>query len=56
MVPQALLALYSYNSTSGIIVDIGERMEILPIYDGWFFLLSILPHFVIIVNFFITCM
>ena len=34
MVPQALLALYSYNSTSGVIVDIGERMDILPIYDG----------------------
>ncbi|KAK3102537.1 hypothetical protein FSP39_012051 [Pinctada imbricata] len=32
---QALLALYSYNATSGIIVDIGERMEILPIYDGY---------------------
>lgn len=34
MVMQSLLALYSYNATSGIIVDIGERMEILPIYDG----------------------
>ncbi|KAL5013271.1 hypothetical protein ScPMuIL_007541, partial [Solemya velum] len=34
MVQQSLLALYSYNATSGIIVDIGERMEILPIYDG----------------------
>ena len=34
MVSQSLLALYSYNSTSGILVDIGERMEILPIYDG----------------------
>ncbi|XP_065939030.1 uncharacterized protein [Magallana gigas] len=35
MVMQSLLALYSYNATSGIIVDIGERMEILPIYDGF---------------------
>lgn len=34
MVMQSLLALYSYNATSGIIVDVGERMEILPIYDG----------------------
>ncbi|CAC5420115.1 unnamed protein product [Mytilus coruscus] len=34
MVMQSLLALYSYNATSGIIVDIGERMEILPIFDG----------------------
>ena len=34
MVQQALLSLYSYNTTSGIIVDIGHRIEILPIYDG----------------------
>ncbi|XP_022299878.2 uncharacterized protein LOC111108355 isoform X1 [Crassostrea virginica] len=35
MVMQSLLALYSYNATSGIIVDVGERMEILPIFDGF---------------------
>ncbi|CAG5131460.1 unnamed protein product, partial [Candidula unifasciata] len=35
MVPQALLSLYSYNATSGIIVDIGHRIEILPIFDGF---------------------
>ena len=35
MVMQALLSLYSYNATSGIIVDIGQRMEILPIYEGF---------------------
>ncbi|KAL4226512.1 hypothetical protein ACF0H5_014497 [Mactra antiquata] len=34
MVQQALLSLYSYNAMSGIIVDIGERLEIMPIYDG----------------------
>lgn len=34
MVMQSLLALYSYNATSGIIVDVGDRMEILPIFDG----------------------
>lgn len=34
MVQQSLLALYSYNATSGIIVDIGHRIEILPIFDG----------------------
>ena len=34
MVQQALLSLYSYNTTSGIIVDVGETIEILPIYDG----------------------
>ncbi|XP_041348280.1 uncharacterized protein LOC121367897 isoform X2 [Gigantopelta aegis] len=35
MVQQALLSLYSYNTTSGIIVDVGETIEILPIYDGF---------------------
>ena len=34
MVQQSLLALYSYRTTTGIIVDIGHRIEILPIYDG----------------------
>ena len=34
MVQQSLLALYSYNAMSGVIVDIGERLEILPIYEG----------------------
>ncbi|KAL3852181.1 hypothetical protein ACJMK2_015855 [Sinanodonta woodiana] len=34
MVQQSLLALYSYRTDSGIIVDIGNRMEILPIYEG----------------------
>ena len=31
---QALLALYSYNTKSGIIVDIGERLDIIPVTDG----------------------
>ncbi|XP_059138717.1 actin-like [Physella acuta] len=35
MVQQALLSLYSYKATSGIIVDIGHRIEILPIFDGF---------------------
>ena len=34
IVNQALLALYSYGATSGIVVDIGERLEIVPITDG----------------------
>lgn len=34
IVNQTLLALYSYNSMSGIVVDIGERLEILPVTDG----------------------
>lgn len=32
--PQALMAMYSYKATSGIIVDVGERIDILPISDG----------------------
>ncbi|XP_055958179.1 uncharacterized protein LOC126827515 [Patella vulgata] len=35
MVQQSLLSLYSYKATSGIIVDIGQRIEILPIFDGF---------------------
>ena len=34
MMNQSVLALYSYNTRSGIIVDIGERLEIVPITDG----------------------
>ncbi|XP_052824809.1 uncharacterized protein LOC106882864 isoform X3 [Octopus bimaculoides] len=35
MVTQAVTALYSYKSKSGIMVDIGERLEVIPIYDGF---------------------
>ncbi|GAB1608300.1 uncharacterized protein LOC115213538 isoform X2 [Argonauta hians] len=35
MVTQAITALYSYNTKSGVMVDIGERMEVIPIYDGF---------------------
>lgn len=31
---QSILALYAYNATSGIVVDIGERMDIVPVIDG----------------------
>ena len=31
---QSLLSLYSYCATSGIVVDIGERLEIVPVTDG----------------------
>ena len=34
MVSQTLLALYMYNASSGIVVDVGERIEILPVTDG----------------------
>ena len=34
IVNQTLLSLYSYNSMSGIVVDIGERLEIVPVTDG----------------------
>ncbi|XP_022669655.1 uncharacterized protein LOC111253835 isoform X2 [Varroa destructor] len=32
---QAICALYAYNTTSGIVVDIGNRLDILPIADGY---------------------
>lgn len=32
---QAIFSLNSYNSRTGIIVDLGERMDIVPIIDGY---------------------
>ena len=32
---QAILALYSYNTTSGIVVDIGDHVDIIPVIDGY---------------------
>ena len=32
---QAVLALYSYNTTSGLVVDIGDHIDIVPIVDGY---------------------
>ncbi|XP_067128833.1 uncharacterized protein [Centruroides vittatus] len=32
---QAIASLYAYNATSGIVVDIGDRLDILPIIDGY---------------------
>ena len=34
MVNQSLLIPYIYNATSGIAVDIGERIEIVAVTDG----------------------
>lgn len=34
MVNQSLLVPYAYNATSGIVVDIGERIEIVTVTDG----------------------
>ena len=34
MVNQSLLTPYIYNATSGIVVDIGQRIEIVAITDG----------------------
>lgn len=31
---QAILALYAYGLTTGVVVDLGHRMEILPVTDG----------------------
>jgi hypothetical protein len=33
--PQSVLSLYSYGQTSGIVVDIGDRIDVLPIIDGF---------------------
>lgn len=35
MACQAILSLYSYNTTTGVVVDIGDRIEILPVADGY---------------------
>ena len=32
---QALLSLYSYNTTAGVIVDIGDHIDIVPVIDGY---------------------
>ena len=32
---QCLLSLYSYNTTSGVIVNIGDHIDIVPIIDGY---------------------
>lgn len=32
---QAILALYSYNTTSGVVVDIGDHIDIVPVIDGF---------------------
>jgi len=32
---QAILALYSYNTTSGVVVDLGDHMDVIPVIDGY---------------------
>ena len=32
---QTLLSLYSYNTTSGIVVNIGDHIDVVPIIDGY---------------------
>ena len=32
---QAILALYSYNTTSGVVVDMGDHIDIIPVIDGY---------------------
>lgn len=39
---QSVLALYAYNAASGVVVDIGERTDVVPIMDGG---LEITPEF-----------
>jgi len=35
MAHQSILAMYAYNAHSGVVVDLGERMDIVPIVDGY---------------------
>lgn len=35
LLEQTILSLYSYGATSGIVVDIGDRTDIVPIVDGF---------------------
>ncbi|XP_064633921.1 uncharacterized protein LOC135491742 isoform X2 [Lineus longissimus] len=35
MVYQPIMALYSYSATSGVVVDIGERCDVVPVIDGF---------------------
>jgi actin-related protein len=35
MKSQSLLSMYSYNATTGIIVDIGDRLDIIPLDSGY---------------------
>jgi actin-related protein len=43
MVYQPIMALYSYSVTSGIVVDIGERCDVVPVIDGMYRSLTLDP-------------
>ncbi|XP_043226846.1 uncharacterized protein LOC122383995 isoform X4 [Amphibalanus amphitrite] len=32
---QSILAMWSYNATSGVVVDVGDRMDVVPVIDGY---------------------
>lgn len=34
MQDQAVLSMYSYHETTGVMVDIGDRMDIVPVVQG----------------------
>ena len=34
MMDQTVLTLYAYGASSGIVVNIGDRLEIIPVTDG----------------------
>lgn len=34
MAKQSILSLYAYDITTGIVVDIGDRLNIVPVIDG----------------------
>ncbi|ESO08191.1 hypothetical protein HELRODRAFT_75228 [Helobdella robusta] len=35
MVTQTMLSLYSYNATTGVVLDVGEKIEVLPVVNGY---------------------
>ena len=34
MQEQSVLSMYSYHETTGVMVDIGDRMDIVPVVEG----------------------
>ena len=35
--PQPILAMYAYGATTGVVVDVGERLDIFPMDSGYLF-------------------
>ncbi len=35
MAHQTVFAMCAYNAKSGVVVDLGERMDVVPVVDGY---------------------